>query len=234
MTEISAPRPTAEASGAEPAETAALPVRPWYVSALLAVCAVTLLLAGAWGFARLKSPYPFYGTAYGSGTVAGAFQGTDHNRRPFAFTPGQTGGKTTALFFGFTHCPNICPLSLAYLDKVRQALPPAERERFQVIMVSVDPQRDTPERLGAYVTFFGQAQGVNVPPEALKDVARAYGVSAQKADVRSDAEYQINHTTATYLIDSAGKLRVLWDYTQLPQVDRVLRDVQYVMDNPAS
>lgn len=215
-------------------ENTAVPARPWYVSALLAVCAVTLLLAGAWGFARLKSPYPFYGTAYASGTSASAFQGTAHNRRPFAFTPGQTGGKTTALFFGFTHCPNICPLSLAYLDKVRQALPPAERRRFQVVMVSVDPQRDTPERLGAYVTFFGQAQGVNVPPEALKDVARAYGVSAQKADVKGDAEYQVNHTTATYLIDSAGKLRVLWDYTQLPQVDRVLKDVQYVMDHPAS
>ncbi|GGK30551.1 hypothetical protein GCM10008955_25410 [Deinococcus malanensis] len=234
MTELSAPQPAAQVPSADHAETTALPQRPWYVSALLAVCAVTLLLAGAWGFARLKSPYPFYGTAYNADTSASAFQGTDHNRRPFTFTPGQRGGKTTALFFGFTHCPNICPLSLAYLDKVRQALPAEERDRFEVIMVSVDPQRDTPERLNAYVTFFGQAQGINVPPEALKDVARAYGVSAQKADVKGEAEYQINHTTATYLIDSAGKLRVLWDYTQLPQVDRVLKDVQYVMDHPTS
>ncbi|MFC4427743.1 SCO family protein [Deinococcus navajonensis] len=228
MTEVPTPSASAELTTG-PAPLA----RPWYVSALLAVCAVTLLLAGAWGFARLRSPYPFYGTAYTPAREAGAFRGTDHTGRPFAFSPGQS-GKTTALFFGFTHCPNICPLSLAYLDKVRQALPPEQRREFEVVMVSVDPERDTPERLGAYVTYFGQARGVNVPPRALAGVARAYGVGYQKAEVKGADNYQINHTTATYLIDARGRLRVLWDYTQLPQVDRVLRDVQYVLEHPSS
>lgn len=225
MTEV--PAPSAQAA-AGPAPLA----RPWYVSALLAVCAVTLLLAGVWGYARLRSPYPFYGTASTPARLASAFRGTDHTGRPFAFAPGQR-GKTTALFFGFTHCPNICPLSLAYLDKVRAALPPEQRRQFEVIMVSVDPARDTPARLGAYVTYFGQARGVNVPAAALGAVARAYGVGYQKAGLGAD-DYQINHTTATYLIDARGRLRVLWDYTQLPQVDRVLRDVRYVMAHPAS
>lgn len=205
--------------------------RPWYVSALLALVAVALLLGGVWVFARVRSPFPFYGTAYTPPVAAGAFSGTDQNGQAWTFHPGGT-GRTTALFFGFTHCPNICPLSLAYLDKARQALPPQERARFDIVLVSVDPDRDTPARLKEYVEFFGQATGVQVPEPALSQVARDYGVAYQKADVKSAADYQMNHTTATYLIDASGHLRVLWDYTQLSQVDRVVRDIRHVLENP--
>lgn len=202
--------------------------RPWYVSALLAVVAVALLLGAAWLFARVRSPFPFYGTAYGGNTAAAAFSGTDQDGRPYAFLPGQ-GNTVTALFFGFTHCPNICPLTLAYLDKVKAALPPEQRERFQTVLVSVDPARDTPERLKEYVEFFGKATGVRLPEPALAAVARDYGVGYQRVEVKG-ADYQMNHTTATYLIDSAGRLRVLWDYTQLPQVERVVADVRHVLE----
>ncbi|MDV6374255.1 SCO family protein [Deinococcus arenicola] len=202
--------------------------RPWYISALMAVVAVTLLLGAAWGFARLKSPFPFYGTAYNGNTVAAGFKGTDQDGQPYAFVPGQ-GGKVTALFFGFTHCPNICPLTLAYLDKVKAALPANERDRFQTVLVSVDPARDTPERLKEYVEYFGKAEGIHIPEPALAQVAKDYGVGYQRVEVKG-ADYQMNHTTATYLIDASGKLRVLWDYTQLPQVERVVADVQQVLE----
>ncbi|CAM3361591.1 SCO family protein [Deinococcus saxicola] len=202
--------------------------RPWYVSALLAVVAVGLLLGAAWGLARFKSPYPFYGTAYNGNTVAAGFRGTDQDGKPYVFVPGG-GNKVTALFFGFTHCPNICPLTLAYLDRVKAALPASERKRFQTVLVSVDPARDTPERLKAYVEYFGKASGVHIPEPALSGVARDYGVGYQRVEVKG-ADYQMNHTTATYLIDSAGRLRLLWDYTQLPQVDRVVADVQQVLE----
>ncbi len=202
--------------------------RPWYISALLALTAVALLLGAAWGFARLKSPYPFYGTAYNGNTVAAGFTGTDQDGKPYAFVPGAS-NKVTALFFGFTHCPNICPLTLAYLDKVKAALPANERDRFQTVLVSVDPARDTPARLKAYVEYFGKASGVHIPEPALSEVARDYGVGYQRVEVKG-ADYQMNHTTATYLIDGSGKLRLLWDYTQLPQVDRVVADVQHVLE----
>ncbi|EYB68706.1 electron transport protein SCO1/SenC [Deinococcus phoenicis] len=215
-----------------PAPAPAPAARPWYVSALLAALAVALLLGGAWVFARARSPFPFYGTAYTPPVAARTFSGTDQEGQPWTFRPG-IGGRTTALFFGFTHCPNICPLSLAYLDKARQALTPEERARFDIVLVSVDPDRDTPARLKAYVEFFGQATGVRVPEPALTEVARTFGVAYQKADVKGVDSYQINHTTATYLIDASGHLRVLWDYTQLPQVDRVVRDIRYVLENPA-
>ncbi|GHF51115.1 protein SCO1/2 [Deinococcus metalli] len=205
------------------------PGRPWYASALLAVVGVTLLLLAAWGYARWRSPHPFYGTAY-SGVAATPLSGTAQGGRAYTFTPG-AGGRTTALFFGFTHCANICPLTLSYLNKVRQALPAEQRDRFQVLFVSIDPARDTPQRLGEYVSYFGSGTGLRIPEPALSEGARAYGVGYQKVDVKG-ADYQMNHTTATYLIDAAGKLRLLWDYTQLPQVARVLEDVQYVMEHP--
>lgn len=207
----------------------AAPRRPWYVSALLATVGVTLLLLAAWGYARWQSPYPFYGTAY-RGSTAVPLSGTAQDGKPYTFTPG-TGGQTTALFFGFTHCATICPLTLSYLNKVRQALPEEQRRNFQVLFVSIDPARDTPARLGEYVSYFGSGTGLRVPEPALGTAARAYGVGYQKADVQG-AEYQMNHTTATYLIDAAGRVRVLWDYTQLPEVPRVLADVQYVMEHP--
>lgn len=205
------------------------PGRPWYASALLAVVGVTLLLLGAWGYARWQSPHPFYGTAY-QDMPATPLSGTAQDGGAYTFTPG-AGGQTTALFFGFTHCADICPLTLSYLNKARQALPEAQRKNFQMLLVSIDPARDTPARLGEYVSYFGPGTGLHIPEPALGEAARAYGVGYQKVDVKG-AEYQMNHTTATYLIDAAGKVRLLWDYTQLPQVPRVVSDVQYVMEHP--
>ena len=203
-----------------------VPARPWYLSLIFALIAVALLLGGVWVYARLQSPYPYFGTAYTPPLTAPTFSGTDQSGQAFTFTPD---GKTTALFFGFTHCPNICPLSLTYLEKLRQKLPEAQRQNFQVMLISVDPQRDTPAQLKTYLNFFGPAVGVNIPEPALAKVARKYGVGYNKADIKGPNEYQINHTTATYLIDKAGKLRLVWDYSQLPQLDRLAADVQEVM-----
>lgn len=223
---------TEERETGETAEPVAQDVqaRPWYVSAILALSIVTLMLSGAWLFTRTKSPYPFFGTSYDPPQpTAPAFSGTDDLGQPYTFAPT---GNTTAIFFGFTNCANICPLTLSYLAKVRGALPPAQQEKFNVLLVSVDPPRDTVERMHEYVTYFGKGTGVIIPEPKLSEVARAYGVGYQKVDVKGLAEYQINHTTATYLVDATGHLRVLWDYSQLPQVERIKQDVQYVMENP--
>ena len=203
--------------------------RPWYVSAGLALLAVALVLGGAWLFARVRSPFPFYGTAYPQTPAAAPFSGTGADGRPYTFNPQ---GKTSAVFFGFTHCPNICPVTLGFLNQVRAKLTPEERAKFRVVLVSVDPQRDTPKLLGEYLDYFGGGDAVNIPEPQLSAVAKAYGVGYRRSAVRSPQEYQVDHTTATYLIDSAGRLRLLWDYTQLGQVDRVLADVRHVMRNP--
>ncbi|MFC4452885.1 SCO family protein [Deinococcus sonorensis] len=201
--------------------------RPWYVSALLAVLAVALLLGGVWLYARLQSPYPYYGTVYTPPQPAARFQGTDGQGRAYAFTPT---GHTTALFFGFTHCPDVCPLTLGYLEKAREQLTPEQQRQFQVVFVSLDPARDTPDKIGPYVRYFGTATGVRVPEPALAQLARSYGVSYVKAPLPGQpGEYQINHTSATYLIDAQGQRRLIWDYTQLSDINRVVQDIQQVM-----
>ncbi|WP_135227964.1 SCO family protein [Deinococcus fonticola] len=204
--------------------------RPWYVSAILAVCLVTLVLSGAWLFTRAKSPYPFFGTAYDNTPTATAFSGTDDLGKPFTFQPGS--GQVTTIFFGFTNCPNICPLTLSYLSKVRAQLTPEQQARWQTLFVSVDPPRDTVKRMHEYVTYFGDGKGVIVPEPQLSAAARAYGVGYQKVDVKGLSDYQINHSTGTYLIDATGHLRAIWDYSQMPQVERLKGDLLYVMEHP--
>ena len=203
--------------------------RPWQQSALLALGAVALMLGAAWGVARVQSPHPFYGAAVNDPEPAATFSGMDGNGQPWTL---QTKGKDTLLFFGFTHCPEICPLTLRYLGEVRKRLTPEERAQVQVVFVSVDPERDTPQRLREYVEWFGEGTGVNVPEPKLSEVARAYGVAYSKVPVEGPLQYQINHTTATYLIDASGYTRVKWDYTQLTDVDRILADLRYVMNHP--
>ncbi len=202
--------------------------RPLWRSVLWSVVAITLLLGGAWGYTRWKSPIPFYGTSYEPNTPAPALIGTDEAGRPFDLATWR--GTTVAVFFGFLQCPNVCPTTLAALERVRQALPEAQRDRFRSVLVTLDPARDDVKRLREYVRFFSpSAKGVFVPEPALYDVAAAWGVGFQKTDVKSATDYQLNHTTGVYLIDAAGQRRVVWDYTQLTDVERVTRDVWAVM-----
>lgn len=200
----------------------------WARGLTRALLAVAVLLGGVWLYARLKSPFAYYGTTYDARPPAPDIRATDQNGKPFSLA--SLRGREVALFFGFTHCPDICPLTMNYLQKTRAALPPAQRDNVRVVFVSLDPARDTPAKLKDYVGFFGPGvTGLNIPEPALSGVAKSYGVGYQKASVRSANDYQINHTAATYLIDPQGRLRVLYDYTQLSQVDRVARDMQEVL-----
>ena len=209
---------------------AATPVpRPWYVSALVGLLAVGLLLGGVWAYTRLKSPFPYYGTVYDTPRPAASVTGlgmVGSVVTPTAIALGE--GKTTALFFGFTRCPDVCPATLAYLERARQAMTPAEQAKFRVLFVSLDPGRDTPQKIASYLNYFGPAQGVQVKEPALAALARSYGVSYVKAPLPGGG-YQINHTSATFLIDTAGNKRLLWDYTQLTDTKRVLNDIREVM-----
>ena len=212
-------------------ETTVPAPRPWYVSALAGLLAVLLLLGGVWAYTRLKSPFPYYGTLYDTPQPAASVTGL--SMVGSVVTPTTTtlkGGKTTALFFGFTRCPDVCPATLAYLERVRQAMTPAEQATFQVLFVSLDPARDTPQKIAGYLKYFGEAQGLQVKEPALATLARSYGVSYIKAPLPGGG-YQINHTSATFLIDAAGNRRLLWDYTQLTDTKRVLNDIREVRGN---
>lgn len=138
-----------------------------------------------------------------------------------AFSLGQLEENQLAVvFFGYTWCPDACPMSLGVVRQVRQQLSAAQRERLVPLMISVDPERDTLERLEEYLGFFGEDFiGATGSTAQLEDIARRYGVIWRKvATPDSSADYTIDHSVSLYLVDRDGKIvrRVLHSPTPGP------------------
>ena len=136
------------------------------------------------------------------------FELVDHRGR--AFTRADLEAGWQVLFFGFTHCPDVCPLTLAVLAS---ALEPAgdEAPLAEVVLVSVDPERDTPERLARYVEGFGQDfVGVTGTPEAIADFALAVGVAYGRTPLGDSGDYTVDHTAAIFVVNPAGELMAVF------------------------
>jgi protein SCO1/2 len=121
-------------------------------------------------------------------------------------------GKVVALGFGFTHCAYVCPTTLASLAKARKKLGAAARD-FQVVYVTVDPERDDPARMRAYLANFDPAfVGATGTAQQLEKVRRDYGITATRVASNDPANYAIDHSSFVYLIDREGKLRAMMPY----------------------
>lgn len=118
-------------------------------------------------------------------------------------------GSPVVLYFGFTHCPDVCPLGLTV---VRDALK-ADNDFQDVpaIFVTLDPERDTPERLSSYLSFFHpNLRGASGSVAQIKEVAKRYGTYFAKTGIEQNGDYSVDHTAYYYLIDAQGELvRVL-------------------------
>lgn len=113
------------------------------------------------------------------------------------------------LYFGYTHCPDVCPASLAAGAQALNTLSPEERGKVRLIMVSVDPERDTPERLKEYTAYFHpEMLGVTGSAEEIAAVAKAFGAGYIRQPARPDGSYAVDHTTRTYAVAPDGKLAV--------------------------
>ena len=127
-------------------------------------------------------------------------------------------GKNVALFFGYTHCPDVCPATMARLARADDALG-AKKNSVEIAFVTVDPQRDTTAVLAKYVKLFGDEKivGLTGAPGQLAPVLRSYHVWAQRIPGNGKpGGYDMAHSSAVYLIDADGNLRVVhnWDDTQ--------------------
>lgn len=119
-------------------------------------------------------------------------------------------GKLVLMSFGFNHCAAVCPTTLATLAQARQALGP-QAGAVQVVFVTVDPERDDPARLKAYLAAFDPSfVGGSGRPEVLAAMRKTYGVVANKVPM-SDG-YAVDHSASTFLIDRDGKLRAMMPY----------------------
>lgn len=166
-----------------------------------------LLLAGGW-LALVWNPeqgWRFDGVEIASAPAGGDFElaGTRG-----ALRLADLRGQVVLLYFGYTWCPDICPTSLALMTAALNLLTPDELRRVQPLFVSVDPERDSLERLDHYVRFFHpRILACNGNPEQLRQVARRYGASYRRAEERVSGQYSVDHSADTYLIDAQGRLR---------------------------
>ncbi len=139
-------------------------------------------------------------------------------------------GKVVLIFFGFVNCPDVCPTTMLELGRVYKVLTPGEQERVQVLLISVDPERDTPELLAKYTTFFGPTfLGLTGTPEQLAEVAKKYGVFFQKSAIKSPIEYNVDHTATVFALDPRGQLRLIYRYGMAAATDRMVEDVRWLL-----
>lgn len=117
-------------------------------------------------------------------------------------------GKAVVVFFGFTHCPDVCPTVLADAAQAMRQLG-AEAYRVQVLMVTLDPERDSPQALADYVTAFDpRFLGLYGDLEATRRAAKEFKVYFEKRPGKSPGEYSIDHSAQSYVIDPQGRLRL--------------------------
>lgn len=146
--------------------------------------------------------------------LAGAnFKLTDHNGKPRTLADFR--GKVVALFFGYTHCPDVCPTTLADLAQV-MALLGKDADNVQVLFVTVDPERDKPEMLVKYMSVFHPSfLGLYGDAEATAQAAKSFSVFYQKQPTTSG--YSMDHSVGTYLIDPVGRVRLRTPLAQRPE-----------------
>ena len=143
----------------------------------------------------------------GEATIGGPFELVAHTGA--AMSEADFLGRPMLVYFGFTYCPDICPMSLQVMASALDRLEPEDAALFQPVLISVDPERDTPESLAAYVespAFPEGLIGLTGTPEQVRAAADAYRVYYVKVeDDNTVADYLIDHSSIIYLMDSQGK-----------------------------
>jgi protein SCO1 len=153
-----------------------------------------------------------------------SFQGVDLTGAAYARSfslPDQNGktrtledfkGKVVVVFFGFTQCPDVCPTTLAELAQVKKALGP-DGDKVQGVFITVDPERDKPELLKAYLENFDPGfVALRGTPEQLKETAKEFKIYYAKVPGKTPDSYTMDHTAASFLFDPQGRVRVFSRY----------------------
>lgn len=134
--------------------------------------------------------------------------------------------ELTALFFGYTSCPDVCPLTLAHLARALEEMG-EDAGRVQVYFVTVDPERDTPDRLGQYLaSFHSSFVGLTGSEEEIRAVADGFGVFFARTG--SGPDYTVDHTARTFVMDRSGGIRLSFPVTATPE--EMARDLALLLE----
>lgn len=185
------------------------------LSAFGSVLLLVLALGLAAGCGE-QGPKPAYrGTDITGADFGQDLELNDHDGRPRRLADFR--GKVVVLFFGYTHCPDVCPTTLSDMAQALKLLTPEQARRVQVLFVTVDPQRDTPELLKGFVTYFHPSfLGLHGTPEAVARAAREFKVTYRHHTEPGATDYLIDHTAGSYVLDGRGRLRLYLPYAHPP------------------
>jgi len=188
---------------------------------------VMLSLGGGWWF--LQKKYTYQGVLIDPPAHAPNFNLTDQHGDSFQLLDQQ--GKVVLIFFGYTHCPDVCPITLSEYKRVKAILGD-QSENVQFVYITVDPERDTQERMRVYLQNFDpDFIGLTGSRPELELVWQKYGVYQQRQDTGSAAGYLIDHSARIYAIDKMGNWILNYPYGMEP--DRIAQDVTHLLKQPS-
>ena len=138
-------------------------------------------------------------------------------------------GKVVLLYFGYTSCPDVCPTSLTLMRIALSQLSDEELAQVRGVFISVDPERDTPERLTEYTQHFHpNISGITGSPEQVAEVAQRYGAIYQRAESDSAMGYTVDHSSVTYVIDQQGQLINSLPHGSMPTL--ILQEIRKLLN----
>ncbi len=206
-------------------------VRSWLVVLAIVLAAV----AGAWLLKPMMQPAPeptlISAQQYAAGKPLAPFALQDHTGQPFDNSRLQ--GKWSFVFFGYTHCPDICPTTLAVFSQFYRELTPELQQDTQLIFATVDPARDTVEKLAQYMPFFHPALiGLTGDATATDAFARDLGVAYAVVPQADSADYLVDHSVRVFLLNPKGERHALFSPSQGAAfvVDTVLADYRQIRE----
>lgn len=192
---------------------------------ILAGAAVFLILVAGFGAAAVLRPHPYSGSEILPARTAPEIQLTQADGTIYRLSEQQ--GKVVLVFFGYTHCPDVCPLTLGEFKQIKEKLG-SKAANVEFVFITVDPERDTPQVMADHVARFDPAFiGLSGSEAELDPVWRAYGVYHEK--VPASVGYSMDHSAFTYVIDKQGNLRLTYDFGTsandlLSDVEALLRE----------
>ena len=203
-------------------------------SAIVAIMLVAVLLgiAAATYYQRPPAPSTIPGLLWPNPKMLGEFSVLDQNGK--AFTLAQLKDKWSLLFFGFTHCPDICPNTLQLMQQMEKRLKSLpEQNDSQFIFVSVDPKRDTPKIMHDYLDYFSKDFiGLTGDPQ-VEELNRQIGVIAILGQADENGSYSVDHSASVFIIDPAGRMvgKLSLPHTLENMLDTYQKIRSYIEDN---
>jgi protein SCO1/2 len=177
---------------------------------LLLGIAVLIGLTAVVGTLVYARPHTFQGSLYDPPLPAADFALKDQHGRTFRLSENK--GSIVLMFFGYSNCPDVCPVTLSDFKKIKEQLGDQAKD-VRFLFITTDPERDSPERLLEYLDYFDPTIiGLTGDRADLEPVWDAYGVYQAKVDTGSASGYMVDHTTRVYLIDTEGNFRMTFQF----------------------